>query len=390
MASGVYEYDDKGRRHFRPHVPMLPRLDDVADLLLPAMQRLMEFDLRLKSLQTEGMIGRLFARLDAVHSSGAEGSTTTFTDLMEFDTVAAAAPDPDDAAQVMACAQAFEELTDRDVDVTMAVLLIHGRLFAHDKDRFKAEGAGKFKKNSNSTYDTDEPDGWFRYTLPRTTVKSLMEWNEFTMKRDTPVPELVRQAASHWMFEHIHPVPDGNGRIGRLLVPLVTKWKGETSTACAFLGEAVHENKDLYIEGLKGVRRSGDMMPWTRMFLSFIEQNARANLERLDRITGLQQEWSASLKGVRADSLLHRLVPWAVVHPAFTVKDVTRQFKVSFPTANDAIGRIVDLGIAQVADEARRDRMFLVPEVLDVFDRFRSDPASVSEAEVTPSGFKNG
>jgi Fic family protein len=34
---------------------------------------------------------------------------------------------------------------------------------------------------------------------------------------------MVRQVLSHWMFEHIHPVADGNGRIGRLLVPIILR-----------------------------------------------------------------------------------------------------------------------------------------------------------------------
>jgi Fic family protein len=63
------------------------------------------------------------------------------------------------------------------------------------------------------------------------------------------------------MFEHIHPVTDGNGRIGRLLVPLMLRSKCATRAACACFGEAVHEDKDLYVEALKAARRTGT---WAR------------------------------------------------------------------------------------------------------------------------------
>jgi Fic family protein len=63
---------------------------------------------------------------------------------------------------------------------------------------------------------------------------------------------------SHWVFEHIHPVADGNGRIGRLLVPLMLRQKGATDAACAFFGEAVHEEKALYVEALRAAPVTGD------------------------------------------------------------------------------------------------------------------------------------
>ncbi|MFX7914660.1 Fic family protein, partial [Acinetobacter baumannii] len=76
--------------------------------------------------------------------------------------------------------------------------------------------------------------------------------------------EIVRQVLSHWMFEHIHPVADGNGRIGRLLVPIVLRAKGFTNKACAFFGEAVHEDKSLYIDTLKDARISGNPTNYVR------------------------------------------------------------------------------------------------------------------------------
>jgi hypothetical protein len=85
LASGAYEVDPVGRRCFRPHVPRIPPLEDVLDALDAAAAAVREFERALAGWQSPGLIGRLFARLDAVHSSGAEGSTTTFADLMEYE-----------------------------------------------------------------------------------------------------------------------------------------------------------------------------------------------------------------------------------------------------------------------------------------------------------------
>src|SRR3984893_17355002 len=135
MSLGEFEFDDQGRRLFRPTPPPFPRLEDVHDLLDPAMAALREFDRRRQDWRHPGSIGRLFARLDAVHSSGAEGSTTTFTDLMEFETSARVAKDLDDAEGVAACAAAFEAEGDSVGDLLAVTLRIHRRLFERARNR---------------------------------------------------------------------------------------------------------------------------------------------------------------------------------------------------------------------------------------------------------------
>ena len=233
MTSGTYESDVNGSICFRPRVPRLPRLEDVQDVLEGAVRSIHELDRRLSEWPRDGAIGRLFARLDAVHSSGAEGSTTTFTDLMEFETSARVAPDLDDAASVAACAAALET----DGDLAAMTLAIHRRLFERSRNLMLATSAGQWKQRANATADADSAGGYFYYTKPVSVDAAMNEWRDFTLASDPRVPEIIRQIASHWMFEHIHPVSDGNGRIGRLLVPLTLKMKGATKAACAFFGE---------------------------------------------------------------------------------------------------------------------------------------------------------
>src|ERR1700722_12258569 len=128
MDSGTYESDDDGVLCFRPVVPRLPALEDVHDAVDHALRRLRDFDRLLGEWPRPGSIERLFARLDAVHSSGAEGSTTTFTDLMEFESALRVAPDRDDAAVVAAAAAGMDENLEHG-NLKELVLKIHRRLF---------------------------------------------------------------------------------------------------------------------------------------------------------------------------------------------------------------------------------------------------------------------
>jgi Fic family protein len=377
LPSGSYELDPAGRSCFRPRVPQAPPLEDVIDVLDPAAAAIRAFERALADWDgsPSELIGRLFARLDAVHSSGAEGTTTTFTDLMEYESSRHTAADPDDAATVAACALAFEAEAAGAGDPVDMSLAIHRRLFEGARDRMVASTAGKLKERTNGTADPEASGGLFYYTQPASVPQALAEWRDFTLAGDPRTPELVRQALSHWMFEHIHPVADGNGRIGRLLVPIMLKRKGATRVACAFFGEAVHEDKDLYVEALKTARISADMTVWTRLMLAFLSRSAAANLDRLTRLAAIAAQWRGAVARFRADSMVHNLAPFALTRPVFTIEDARRAIGGTFASVNTAAAHLVDAGILVIADHARRDRLFLAGAVLDVFDRFRPLPA---------------
>ena len=372
MTSGSYELDgDRGPSCFRPGVPRVPSMDDVQDVHEAAWRAVLDFDRMLVAWPHSGRVGRLFARLDAVHSSGAEGATTTFTDLMEFESSARVAPDPVDAASVASCAAAFDAETDSFGDPAAMALRIHRRLFERAGDRMLSASAGQWKSRRNGTPDQDAPGHVFYYTKPASVPAAMAEWAAFTMMAEPRVPELLRQAVSHWMLEHIHPVSDGNGRIGRLLVPLVLRLKGATTTACAFFGEAVHEDKQLYVEALKDGRISGDLTGWTRLMLSLVARTARANIERIETLRKIEAKWRHATAGFRRDSAVHPLVELALTRPAFTVNDAVRDIGGTFASVNGAARRLVDVGILSVPHDARRGRLFEATAVLDLFDRFR-------------------
>jgi Fic family protein len=370
MTSGSFEYDEQGRQLFRPSIPTFPTLESVHGLLDPALTSLREFDRRLTVLDRLGTVGRLFARLDAVHSSGAEGSTTTFTDLMEYESALRVATDRDDAAVVAAAAAGLDENLERS-DLEGLIRRIHRRLFEGNPNKVLAAGAGTFKQIPNYVRDPDSPAALFGYTKPSSVEAALSDWRDFTLASEDGTSELVRQILSHWMFEHIHPVADGNGRIGRLLVPIVLRAKGFTNGACAFFGEAVHEDKSLYIAVLKDARISGNATNYVRQMLSFLRRTADANITRLDRLEAIEAEWKRRFAKTRSNSVVHRLYPYAISKPVFTVTDVQRDLQVSFAAANTAARALQEEGIVSVPNDAGRNRLFHADEVLDIFDLFK-------------------
>jgi hypothetical protein len=364
LELGVFELDSQGRRCFRPDTPAFPEIDDVIDRLEPAAAALRKLDRALAAWPRPDLLGRLFAALDAVHSCGADGSSVTFSELMAYRTSLRIARDAAEAAAVAACADISEPAK---VDPVAAALRIHRRL--------SAAGQGSpvdgLKLRSNGTLDRDATGSLLYYTRPTSVAAALEDWRTFTLGFDLEAPELVRQVLAHWMFEHIQPFPDGNGRIGRLLLPLMLRSKGAANFPCAIFGEAVHRGRRVYDDALRAARLSGDMTAWTRLMLVFLERTATANLARLDRLAAVAHAWRRIANASRPGSMVHKLVPFALTRPAFTRSDALDAIGGTAAALSTAALRLVEAGVLTTADAAAPDPLFEAPAVLDVFDRFR-------------------
>src|SRR5206468_10731290 len=68
----------------------------------------------------------------------------------------------------------------------------------------------------------DHPDLHSFPTRRSSDLGCLKQWEQFVNTRGR-MPELVQCALMHEHFEAIHPFLDGNGRVGRLLIPLLDR-----------------------------------------------------------------------------------------------------------------------------------------------------------------------
>lgn len=105
------------------------------------------------------------------------------------------------------------------------------------------------------------------------------------MHRDEP-DRLVQLAIVHAEFEALHPFLDGNGRMGRMLVPLFM-WQRELIHQPAFYVSAYFEaNRDAYYEGLRSISRADDWTGWCEFFLDAVRTQAEDNLVKTEASPG--------------------------------------------------------------------------------------------------------
>ena len=176
---------------------------------------------------------------------------------------------------------------------------------------------------------------------------------------------LVRAAIMHAQFETIHPFMDGNGRVGRILIPLYLFHHKQISLPYFFISEALERDKFRYYDLLNGIRLRNDWNSWIDFFLKAVDQQCSKYIEMVDKINDLYERdlehAKAIIKSNKVVDLINLLYKFPVINTA-TVTDCT---DIPPATANRYLGALVDNKILY-SDNAARNRSFYYYNLLDI------------------------
>lgn len=157
-------------------------------------------------------------------------------------------------------------------------------------------------------------------------------------------------------FEALHPFMDGNGRIGRMFVPLFLFKAGLLSRPTLYISAFFERNRDEYYERLRAVSRDGAWTEWARFFLKAIQTQAEENQAKAQAILKLYEtkkawmtESTRSLYAIHALDFLFR-------RPVFETSEFTSQKSIPAPTAHRILGLLRKHGVFKVLRESRGRR----------------------------------
>jgi Fic family protein len=153
--------------------------------------------------------------------------------------------------------------------------------------RGKNKSPGEFRTSQNwiggtsiNNADFIPPHQHFLYEL-------MSDLEQFLHTRNS-VPDIIKIAIIHYQFETIHPFLDGNGRIGRILIPLYLVSKGLLSKPLFYMSAFFEANKDDYYKKLMNARLKNDFSDWIMFFLRGVEQTAKHGIETLMAILDMK------------------------------------------------------------------------------------------------------
>ncbi|MEX2653122.1 MAG: Fic/DOC family N-terminal domain-containing protein [Acidimicrobiia bacterium] len=195
------------------------------------------------------------------------------------------------------------------------------------------------------------------------------QWFDW-IREDMNPPDLqvlVHTALAHYQFETIHPYHDGNGRVGRLVAVLQLMRRKALGLPVLSISPWLEERKDDYRDHLFNVSASGKWEPWVRFFVEAVSAESKRSRDRIDRLLGLQGEFSARVRArVPRGRLAVDVVDNMIAFPVVTVADVERRYSTSNQAARNAVHRLVDEGFLEPLDDLAYGQRFWSPRVFQV------------------------
>ncbi|CAC9969184.1 Fic domain protein, Pden_3305 type [uncultured Gammaproteobacteria bacterium] len=202
-------------------------------------------------------------------------------------------------------------------------------------------------------------------------VPELMsDLEQFLHKRNS-VPDIIKIAIIHYQFETIHPFLDGNGRIGRILIPLYLVNKGLLSKPLLYMSAFFEANKENYYKKLMDVRLKNNFSDWILFFLKGVEQTASHSIETLVAILEMKDNLTQKIHnkpGNRSSNNL-RLLDELFKTPFIQVNQVKEKLCVSPTTAKYIVDDLVEIEILQELTHNKRNRLFAFQPYLSLLNK---------------------
>jgi Fic family protein len=146
--------------------------------------------------------------------------------------------------------------------------------------------------------------------------------------------ELLQTAIVHAQFELIHPFNDGNGRIGRLLIPLFLYQKKKLSKPVFYISGYLEKHREEYCARLRGISSpEKDWNGWIEFFLDAVANEASNNCEKAKKILGLYEEMKTIIYDVTRSHNTFLIQDALFNHPMFKSNDFVRNLGINAHSA---------------------------------------------------------
>ena len=306
---------------------------------------------------------------EAVLSSRIEGTQATVEEVLEHE--AGREYDLDKEADIQeilnyrkALTLAAESLRDRPLRLSL-VKALHKELM--NSVRGQDKEPGNFRKTQNwiGPYGCTIETATFIPPNPLQLVDHLQAWERYLASDDTD--PLLQTAIVHAQFEILHPFKDGNGRIGRLLIPLFLYSKGRLSTPMFYLSAYLEAHRAEYYARLAAVTRENDWTGWTSFFLRAIAEQARTNITRVQAILALYESMKTRVREITRSRHSAQMVDALFDRPIFRIGDFATRAGSPKPTAHPPLRQLQDAGMLKQLREGsgRRPAILAFPELLN-------------------------
>lgn len=310
---------------------------------------------------------------EAVLSSKIEGTQATVEEVLEHE----AGQEYDehksnDIHEILnyrkALILAKESISERPVRLSL-IRELHRILM--DSVRGQEKTPGEFRKEQNwiGAYNCKIEQATFVPPSPLQLMDHLQAWESYLEIND--IDPIIQTAIVHAQFELIHPFKDGNGRIGRLLIPLFLYSKDRLSSPMFYLSQYLEQHREEYYARLRAISQNNEWTNWISFFLRAVIAQASQNTQTLKQIMSLYEATKKQISELTRSPHSAQLVDALFDKPIFTTADIAQRANIPKPTVHKLINTLLEEGVLDTVREAagRRPAILTFAELLNILER---------------------
>jgi Fic family protein len=342
-------------------------------LIGPASAAIARYAGLLQAMPDANMLLSPMTVQEAVLSSRIEGTQATMGEVLELEAEGGpldeSTPKKADIQEVLNYRAALHEATRLIETLPLSQRLIkdtHRVLMQGVRGRSKDPGEYRRISNWIGAQGCTLEQARFVPVSADKLLGAIAAWETY-LHADTP-DVLVQLAIVHAEFEAIHPFLDGNGRLGRLIVPLFLVARGLLARPNFYLSEYLESNRDEYYERLLAISRDGDWTGWCGFFLRALIEQAKTNQARVQAILDLYRARKDWITEQTHSQYSVRALDWMFQRPIFRASDFGVSAGIPGPTAARILRISRDNHLVRELRSAsgRRSAILCFPELLNI------------------------
>ncbi len=330
----------------------------------------------LKHIPNADMVTRTLARREAVMSSQIEGTKSDLHQLLTYEATHGTAGLPADVKVTERYVEALQHGLERTRVRGRAALnlgLIHELHALLMKDEATRFPVGAYREDQVWIGSSPRIEDATFVPAPPGEVQGCMEEMAASILQYAPREDeqagltiLGQLAIAHAQFETIHPYHDGNGRTGRLIMPLLLAAEGYPPL---YLSGTLLRSKKEYYAALASIQLRGEWDPWCELLGRAVVESCDDSISIAEDLLALAERWEQALSSYRAGSATRRLPRFLVGHPVLSVQQAATGLGISVPAANAGLNNLLAAGIVSLVNERQWGRVFQAAEVLQRLDQ---------------------
>ncbi|WP_306114656.1 Fic family protein [Roseovarius sp. MMSF_3305] len=317
----TYDCSKAVEYHYGRFPPEPIDLPMVFEALTSALQNLTRYDEQLKHLQNSELLLAPLRQRDAVVSSRMEGTISTLEEVLRLEASENARRTEgtarNETLEVALYARALSQAEDqiRSGHPISEMLIKNAHRTLLSAGRGAKQRPGEYKEEQNYIGDKAQRRVDFIPISPEDLPDGMRRFIDFI--RNDKQHHLIRTAIAHAEFEALHPFEDGNGRVGRMLIPLML-WEYEILSAPHFfVSDYFERNKDSYIQRMRDISDSNSWSAWCSFFLSGLSAQAEKNMDTVGKIQTHYEATRERFREVLRSQYFHSAVDYVFNSPVF-------------------------------------------------------------------------